>query len=668
MANSISYRIIVGPRNDMFGVEPSGPSNAILVLDNQSSDFQLSKVVQDDDSGYAKRIYETSSSTRRTKILSNTSDVKMTDVVDIEGKPLFFKIRKDRIRGATVLINGEEPEYFDSNFIYVRSKDATIEYRSSQGDTIFKRDAESVPVFLWEGALNHADLIEMDGRTFSYRGDKGQVLITASKPNVISEVVPEPVFTIEKIRNHTISLKPFLVRSLRAGSNERSIIEYNYLNVIADIRSRTYEQVKFDNKDYLELENNNVIRDSVTIYKMSGINKIVLFDNNSSQSGVSINSSKGRIYAKTLLEDSIISESEVILADYRYMEDELSCTYRDHYSSAGGNVVHFQICPTRVKSNGFDLKYGSKISYTLTDLDGKILETNDDNVVINTLNINYELGFGELGFGEEGYGGIRSDFSNITINMYKYRNGIVGSTVGSSGLIETGWGDLGYGMGPFGGTTLDNISKVKNLLDIRNDSKKACISIGSIEYSPSYSYVEIHESAMVSKRKLFGGQRELNRNSGIIWSASINEEYINAHSLADHLKTKASIHFEGNKEYVSGPDVTIEFNIKDLSSSFTPSGEVDPALMLSSSVSADAMSVVDSHQIEEVDNLITGLMIFEMVNLTPVPRPAIPVLISADLTTAHSVIQKNSSTEETRIGLGYKDSSLEVPPTKFIKL
>ena len=147
-------------------------------------------------------------------------------------------------------------------------------------------------------------------------------------------------------------------------------------------------RVKFDNKDYLELENNNVIRDSVTIYKMSGINKIVLFDNNSSQSGVSINSSKGRIYAKTLLEDNIISESEVILADYKYMEDELSCTYRDHYSSVGGNVVHFQICPTRVKSNGFDLKYGSKISYTLTDLDGKILETNDDNVVINTLNIN----------------------------------------------------------------------------------------------------------------------------------------------------------------------------------------------------------------------------------------------------------------------------------------
>lgn len=667
MANAIKYKVFIGPRNDLFGVKPSGPNNAVIVCDNSSSDFSLSEVIQDDDSGYAKRIFEVSSSTRKTKILSNTSAVKMTNVVDLSGNPLFFKIRRDRVRSAEIHVNGRKLKYFDANFLYTNLEDPHIEYIDANGNVIFEKEAESIPVFIWEGLLNHSDLIALDKRSFSYRESKGKVLISANKPDVIAEVNPEPVFVMKKVREHSISIEPFLIRNLRAQGRERAIIEYDYLRVIPNKKNRKSEQVKFNNKEYLELENGNIIKSSVVIYKIDGLVRTILFDNTAAQSEVSINSTKGRVYAKGLLIDGALSEDDILLADYQYLSNNLTCTFRDYSPSEGNNEVHFQICPTRVKNKGFDINYKRKISYTITTLDGDVVETNDENVPITDNVLNFEYGWGHRGYSEGGFGGIRTDFSDIEITYDRYlgRSPWIETDGPESAQGATGYGANGYGMGPFGGSNLSNINQVKNLLDIRNDSKKACISIGSIRYEPSYSYLEMHEASTVAIKRLDGGHRRLRRNSGIIWSASIDNNYIESTPLIDQIKTRASISFNSSLDLVSSLNFNVSFDISELSGAYTAMGEIDDSFMLSSLIDLDAFTVANSLVSDSVDNVLTGLAVFMEVNLTPVHMPLIDVHISADLKTAYAVIQKNSLEEKLNIGLGYVDESISIPPTRF---
>ena len=667
MPNLLKYHIQIGPQHDLFGLVQDSPQNPILVADNKSSDFILSEMRPSLVGGYTKRISSISSSARKTRILSNTTDVRMTNVFNDAGDPLYFKTRRQH-SGTVIHVNGEIANKSDSNFIYINSPQALVEYFSADGRLLLSNEQEVYPMFIWENQVNHNDIMEMDKRRFYYRESKGSVVLIASKTGVVAEVDIEPVFTPKRLRQKTIEVPAFIFSDLRTNERGRLSFEYDYLTVVPNVVAHLSEQISLRNNDYMLVKNVNVIKRSLVIYKVVAGVKEVIIDNLNGQLDNLIDSSLGRVYAISLLEDGIIEFGDIIYVDYQSLEMSNIIKVQNANIPLRDVSVHFRIRPTRIHNAISDITFTPKVSYVISDSGGNVVFSVDDDLPVNDFSLPTHLGFGQDGYGTRGFGGVIDDFSLITITS----DGLASGTAGGVVITADGYSADGFGEGPFGGSHLRKLSEIANLLDAQNNSESGTIEIGSLSFFAKVKNAHIFPYLQGAKNKYVTGHRSLYSYANVLWNVSLdnrNDDTIDTASTIT-LNSFSTIDFAPTLLFRDSSNLYIQFDLSPVSSGLTTTAEVDPSLVLTAAISPQAYQEA---QLRAIDLPSNPTVFTHLVGYTYTGEEYIelsyPVQLSSDMTKATIALGAvDLLTAPSNIGLGYRDGDLEIYPARALNI
>lgn len=670
MRNKITYQLRLGPQYDMFGLARSSPDKPIMVADNKSSEFSLSRILPNESGGHLKEIRGVSSSPRKTRIVTNTSAVRMTNVFADDDTPLFFKTKLRHFNKADIFINGEPVLKIDSHFIYTNDTEVLIEYYSKKGALLLSSIQEVYPVFIWENQVNLSDIIALDNRKFYYRESKGNVVVTASKPNVVAEVDPEPVFTVKRIRDKVVAIDPFLFTDLRSNDSGRLSFEYDYLTVVPNITSRLSEQIILKNNDYMTVSNTHIFKESVIIYKIIEGERVVVLDNSDGSANNIIDSSLGRIYAINLIEDGIIKFGDIIYIDYKYLATNNTLKIDNEDIPLRDVKVHFRIRPTRIRKPGVDLTYLQSLSYVITDMADNILLSKDSDIPDYEFYLPIHLGFGKGAYGDQGYGGIRDDFSLIIIE------GDGSTPIGNGGGTlesdESGYGEKGYSDGPYGGAFLKKISDVENLLDIKNNAEAGTITISALEFSPNIKSAHIYPYLNTANSKYGNGHREQYSFANVLWNTSLSgqDKDIIQTSSTTTINSYSTIDFNPSVLFRDEVRMIIAFDISAVAPGITPGAAIDDAYVLTTLINPEAVAEVElySTTMPVVANTLLNLTPYKYIGGEYEELPY-DVYVSSDMTQATIIFnQIDIQNLPDNIGLGYSDGDVDIYPTRALIL
>lgn len=670
MRNKITYELRLGPQYDMFGLARSSPDRPLMVADNKSSDFSLSRILPNESGGHIKEIKGVSSSPRKTRIVTNTSSVRLTNVFADDGIPLFFKTRLRHFNKVDIVVNGQPAQSIDSHFIYTNDTEVLIEYFSKEGGLLLSTIQEVYPVFIWENQVNLLDIIALDNKKFYYRESKGNVVITASKPNVVVEVDPEPVFTVKRIRDKVVAIDPFLFADLRSNESGRLSFEYDYLTVVPNIVSRLSEQLILKNNDYMTVSNINIFKESVVMYKIVDGERVVIIDNADGSSNNIIDSSLGRIYAINLIEDGIIKFGDIIYLDYRYLATNTTLKIDNEDIPLRDVKVHFRIRPTRIRKPGVNLSFQPSLSYIITDMADNILLSNDDDIPDYEFYLPIHLGFGKGAYGDMGYSGVRDDYSLIIIE------GDGSTPIGSGGSsivdTETGYGERGYSDGPYGGSYLKKITDVENLLDIKNNSEAGTITISALEFSPSIKSAQIFPYLNTANSKYGNGKREQFSYANILWNTSLSgdDEDIIDTSSTTTINSYSTIDFNPSILFHDEIKMILGFDISGMADGITLGASIKDEYILTGMIDAEALGEVDlySATIPSSPNSLLNLVSYKYSDGEYEVLPY-DIYISSDMKQATIILSGlDLQNLPINIGLGYSDGDLEIYPTRTLIL
>ncbi|MDB4533416.1 hypothetical protein N9242_00990 [Vicingaceae bacterium] len=676
----LNYSVKVGPKFDMFGLIESNPINPVLLVDNVSSVFELSRIKHQESNMFIKSIKSVTSSSRKTKILSNTTDVKMTDIIDINGVPLFNKILIKNIHKSTIYVDGIEITEKDTFFIYCNSDKeiSLVEYFSTEGVKIYSEYKEVFPMFIWQEQLNLADIIKKDNKKYSFKLSGRNIFISASKTGVVAVAKNESVFTLKRLRENLVKIEPFFVETLRSDSGGRYNFKYNYQKIIPDLSTRRLEQVIIRSDNIIELENVDILKSSLVIYKKKPADYIitpenmndeyrdyeVILDNSSNVYDNIIQTINGKIDITILLKEKILKYEDNIFINYKYVKVNNISKIEEEDIDLTNNTIHFRIKPTTINKKGIKLEFIPELSYIITDIEGNILLSRGDEIPESTYELPLMLGYGEGPYGEFGFSGERDDFSLLTITER--------TTSESSEEYGTGYGENGYSSGPFGGSFLKNISVVQDLLDIKNNSESGMITIASIEYISKIARADVYPYKNVSLANGELKRKTLYNYNNIVWHMSNdnNPSDIIKRASIDRIKTYSTIDFKPYIQFKDADEAIVEFDISRIHDVFSNIGEVEASYLLTSGVSQIANDVMDIYSgiMPTVSSLLTDVAVFNLNDDKEYEEVILDIEISSDLRVATVTIDLTVVSPISNIGLGFKNSDITIYPTSVINI
>ena len=666
MPLSKTYNILLGPKHDMFGVVQGTPHDAIAVLDNANSSFKLSTISHEETNTFIKKITSIDSSARKTRIVTNTADIQMSDIMNASGEPLYYKVLKEvGLQFNKTIINGMEPEAEDANFYYLNKREASIEYYMND-DIVFARDFEVYPVFIWQEYSNLAPIMALDNKHYYYRGSRGRVIVTASKPNVQASASNEPVFKLNRIKFNKVSMSPFLVRTLKSGQDNRVSFIYDYLMTKPDHETVFSEQVVINSEGVIVLNNANVFKDSVYIQKKVERKQERVADNSKGLLDGLINSTKGEIDITSLLEDGLIDYGDYIYIEYKYVRTTNEVVVDPRNFELKNMVAHFRIGPTKVKKTGVSLDIEPQITYTLTDDDGTLLL--DDQQASDYFHLDLHKGWGEDGYGDNGFSGTVDDYSSLVIRRIGglERSVIQEDVTEEERGPETGYGESGYSLGPFGGSYLLSIEEIKRLLDIKNNTEAATITIGNISYYSDIQEVHAYarDSIALPKSEARAIRESVYANSIVVFDSTSRE----FKSMGiDKYESQSGVHFRSTWIEVTDTGILLEFDISSLSHYTLPTGEIDDDFILTGTIdqSANAMANRFSSLYSSEELVITDLALFTMDTSTnEITFLSHDLFISSDFLTVNAEV----ATSVMNVGLGLRKNDTYVYPLIFLNL
>ncbi|RLA68533.1 MAG: hypothetical protein DRQ78_00155 [Epsilonproteobacteria bacterium] len=679
----LNYSLSIGPKFDMFGLERSTPNDCILVGDNVESDFSLITVEYDESDSFIKNIKSTTISARKTRIVANTSDLKMSDVFyydeedEEEAHPihLYNKAIKRRIHKPKIYINGEKVMYSDSNFIYFNADEALIEYYTQDDELILREYQEVYPAFIWQEQINHESIIALDNKKYSFKVSKGDMIISLSKPNVHAEAVAEPVYTLNRIKKLIVKIEPFYFETLRSNDDGRLLFEYDYSVMVPDITKRRLEQNILKSEDFIDLENIDVVKESLVIYKKKDYeyeitedniddeyrDYDIVLDNSTGLYNNIINSGKGQIDASVLIKENIISHNDIIFTSYQYVKTNNILKIEPEDNDLKNKKVYFRIKPTAIKKPGVSLYFPPDITYIITELNGDISLIKDDELPQYEYEVPLYLGYGKGGYSENGYSGVTDDFQTIVID---------GSGLGSE--YGTGWGELGYSEGPFGGSFLKDINDIQDLLDIKNNSESGMLTIATVVFVSEIRKANIFPYRDVCLADAKMQRKKLYNYNNIVWHHSIKNEpsdILNRTSL-DVIETYSTIHFEPYIQFKDENKIIVEFDLSNIYNLFSPDATIKDEMVLDDTVSPVANSNVDifSSLMPSANHKLTDIDTFAYVDGEYIYTPQ-NVMISSDFKKATVLLDTTSmNMQHDNIGLGFINPEITIHPSMTIKI
>lgn len=516
MPHKINYKTYLTPEFNKFGLRRCLPSQAVLVSDNISSDFSLRKTVQEDDAVIPKRIFEVNNSGSQTHIVSNTTDLYMTDVFSEDGEPLYFKVQKRIKYFDKVYINGKEHTEYDHNFIYTSEESGEIKYVDDSGRNMLVERGEFHDCFIWENLVNLESIIETDGRTYSYNVNNDKIVVTCKKPSVFAIPKHGSIMDLFNLNKTTFGIKPFFHKTTKEIDGERVSFEYDYSVIVPNIRTVNDENSSMIDRSNIHLGNRSVLPESVSISVIDRITREEIY--NLSNTDVTeihnIRSKDGIVNIKPFIESNNLDPLDYIfISSYQYLEILGNRVVLDPENiDIKFKKVFFSIKPTKVIQEGFQTNIEPTLTYTITESDGSIVSSIDDEIPLYEYEIPVSLGFGEDGYSEHGWSGVTDE---TTIEVVSEGGDIYG----------TGYGDGSYSEGPFGGSYIANIEDIQNLLGAQSNSLSGQITIAEIDFTPSIKSAKIFKSIKMAKNNTGIPVKELDLFSGSVWHLSLNTSF-----------------------------------------------------------------------------------------------------------------------------------------------
>ena len=682
----------------MFGLKKSSPNNPVLVVDNIDSDFSLSKVEYDESGSHLKNIKSITTSARKTRIVSNTVDMLMTDVFyDDEAVkdpiPLFFKVKKRKIHKSNTFVNGKLAKFTDNSFIYLNdfeSNTVLVEYRTQDDDIILTEYQEVYPVFIWQEQINNKEIMEIDNKKYSFKLSRGNVIVSVSKPDVYAEVKQEPVYLIKRIKEKVVKLEPFYISTLRSNDEGRLLFEYNYLTIVPDVTKRRLEQVSLLDDNVIQLENIDILKRTLVIYRRKDYDYLIteenidddyrdydiLLDNKDGMYDNIIHSSNGEVDATVLLRDNIIGYDDTVYISYEYIRTNNILKIETEDISLKNKLVYFSIKPTKITKQGIIIDFPPELSYLILDRDGNIALISNNELPQYKYELPLYLGYGEgvywgdispdptplpIGSLPTGYSGITNDYQTIVI-----------SADGLDGGYATGWGDSGYGEGPFGGSFLKDITDIQDLLDIKNNSEVGMISVGAIAFIAELKTANIFPYKDVAMVNSHMNRKELYNYNNILWHNSLNGKYTDIINKApvDIIKTFATIYFEPFIQFKDETTIIVEFDTSSIENAYDTYTNIKEEYILDSSVSevADTDVEVYSGLMPSMINKITDLKAFTYTSAHEYEEISHNIMISSDYKKATMIFNSANHEIPSNIGLGFMNSDITIYPTLTLNI
>lgn len=673
----IDYSLKIGPKFDMFGLVDSSPNNPVLLVDNKGSDFELSRIIYGESDSFIKNIRSTTVSARKTRIISNTTDMKMTDVIDENGVPLYNKILIKNIHNSVMYVDGIEATERDSFFIYCNSDTelSLVEYFNKEGEKIVSEYREVHPVFLWQEQLNLKDIIDIDNRKYSFKLSGKNIIISVSKPDVVAEVKNESVFTLKRLRDNLVKMEPFYIETLRSNANGRLSFKYNYMTIVPDLVFRRLEQSVIRSNNIIKLENVDIVKDSIIIYrkKKAGYEITpallvddfrdydVIMDNSNKTYDSIINSTGGKIDITTLLKENLLDYEDVIFINYKFLNVTNILKVEEEDIDLTNKIVHFRIKPTSIRKVGVALDFIPELSYIITDSDGNVVLANDDSIPSFEYELPLYLGYGEGPFGINGFSGETDSFETLTIR----------NSPNDSIEYGTGYGEIGYSEGPFGGSFLKDIKDIQNLLDIKNNSESGMITVARIEYISKIIRADIYPYKDVSLSNGDIKRKTLYNYNNIVWHNSYDNNHsdIIKRTALDSVETYSTIHFQPYIQFKDTLEVIVEFDIASIHEMFNSIGDIDQSYVLDNSVSQIAFDTANIYSglMPSTLTSLTDISVFTFTDDKKYEEILLNIDISNDLRTATIRIDvSNPNTSIKNIGLGFKNTDITIYPSAVI--
>lgn len=671
----IVYKAALGPSHDKFGLRETKPSGAILIADNESSDFSLKSLSAEPSLLEPKQIFEIQNLTNTTHILSNTSDILVTDQVE-DGKPLYYKVRRKSDLFDTAFINGVQHKMMDSNFIYTAMSDGEVQYKNEEDEIVFSEKGEFFPVFIWEGMVHLQDIMDLDKRTLSYSSSsKNRMLIKCSRGRLIAEANSGSIFDLINESGLTFKMKSFIYSDTKTIAGKRVEYHYDYSKILPNVKTVSQDQALMLDREYLQLSNKNIIKDSfsLTVVDPEGLSGDVIYEVNSNSSLTSlsvadgsfhpanINSTDGRVSIEHILKEYDIDPVEYIfVASYSFVEfKDNEVTVKPEAIDLKYRKAIFSVNPTRIIQEDSSVDYTPSISYTIFDPNGSITTSIDKNIPLYDFKLTIKRGWGEDAYSEHGYSGVTDEITD---------EAAIDSKIIVADANDTGWGEGAFNEGPFGGSYIRNIDDIRKFLEARENSVVGNISVGEIDFTPTVAASSIFGVKRLARPK-HSPVEELHIYSGGLWHQSVNGEYSECEVAAGVHEYRSTGGIFVHGDIISSTDsvMTLEFDTSALAEVMTPEGSIGSDYVTSNIEVLEAASVY-SRNLKDFSLSVDSLKLFERKVDGSVL--AIDGVLSYtfvnDLT--RLIVSIPAALSGATVGLGISNSTDHIYPTAFFKI
>lgn len=661
MPTKIVYDTLVGTEADLFKLNSTEPSKAMLIADLESSEFLLSNLTHDDPTFATKRIYSIQSTPRKTRVESNTIDLRMSDVKDSNDNPLFYKTRRKLSHLNNVLVDGEEAGFKDGSFIYSNNPEAIIEYKSDQGNLVLQDKPDFYPVFIWEQLAYLQDVMDVDNKKFTFRESKGRLSLSISKPNVVVETdEDESIFKMSKIDSNTFMVLPFYYRTNRTIDGFKHTFIYDYSRVLTNLKTISHELCFVDGNSYIKLQNGQIAKDSVVLEVYDrGTRELVLTINsdNDALKNDNINASEGLLDISDLLNNGGYSvQDNYFKCSYVYLDiPNLTIKLNKFIADLFNKDIYFSIKPTAILFDRRRYDFPARISYSIFNEVGQLEFTTDTEFALADPKFETMLGYGEEGYGENGYGGIIDPEGEPYYDYQKKKT--------------FGYSEGEYSDGPYGGDIINSVDSMRKLIELKNDSIIGSIVIAKYTTRPSITDIDIFINNYASTPIDIDSKcRTLNLYSGMLIHNSINENYSDI-IIAGGIKSienTAGVYFTGDLVNQNGNQLDLNFDVSSIAELLNGFNEIDDSYILTAAIDSSAKDKSDLFESFQKNHKfdIDDFAIYTYDNNSHELINVDNSVLSDDLT---ELTVRVTGTYET-LGLGFDSGDEKIYPSVYIKL
>lgn len=285
-----------------------------------------------------------------TVIAGNSSNIIATDIV-VDGEPYFYKWFKFELPGhiASYSVDVYSPS---GMWVYSKEKNVSILFRNAENIPVYSMDIEFIPVFIDSRYINLKDIMSIDGKKFSSKKIKNEIVCTFSKDikaYIVNGNIFESIFD-NGINKAKIKLQEFLYTNAIQLDGINAIIKHEYFPYTHTLIRNFVEKITVGNSGIAKLSNKNIDISSVVIISINGYTTSVPL-------GQMISPMSGSVSLATYMQMGLLGNGDIIEIKYSYLYIERPTLEIDLLKLDRDSEINTYVRATEISKNGTSVKY-----------------------------------------------------------------------------------------------------------------------------------------------------------------------------------------------------------------------------------------------------------------------------------------------------------------------